>query len=289
MTRNASTRALHDPALIAALIERVRVCAEDVRQPVVVGLSGLQGSGKSTLAARLVSACRAQSIDALAFSLDDAYLGRRDRQRLARTLHPLLSTRGVPGTHSPELVAHTFDRLARANRDAPARIPRFDKGIDTRLPPSRWRLVERAPQVIIFEGWCVGVPAQQETELRRAINRLEREEDGDGRWRAYVNTQLGGGYARLWTRLDLLIELKAPDFGVVTGWRAQQERALHGICAKRAMTRTELARFIAHFERISRHSLQTLSAIADVSIVLDDRRNVSALRMHAAPSARIAR
>jgi len=32
-------------------------------------------------------------------SLDDFYLGHAARLQLARDIHPLLATRGVPGTH----------------------------------------------------------------------------------------------------------------------------------------------------------------------------------------------
>lgn len=251
-------------------------------------MSGLQGSGKSTLASVLVSACKVQSISASTFSLDDAYFGRRERQRLARTVHPLLCTRGVPGTHSPELIERTLEELALASVVTPAYVPRFDKGTDTRLPPSRWRRVTEVPQVIVLEGWCVGVPAQRESELRRPINRLEREHDGDGRWRSYVNAQLDGAYAQLWRRLDLLIELRAPNFEVVTGWREQQERALRRAGTRRAMTRSQLVRFIEHFERISRHSLHTLTAIADLSIALDAQRNLGTIATHHVPRARAA-
>ncbi len=281
MTRNASTRALPDPALIAALVAHLQPRAAAAQWPLVVGLSGLQGSGKSTLAAQLVAACRAQSINALALSLDDAYFGRRERQRLARTIHPLLMTRGVPGTHSPPLIEQTLDALAYASALAPARLPRFDKGSDTRVAPSRWRRIGCVPQVILFEGWCVGVSAEAASELQRPINRLEREEDAEGRWRGYANACLGDAYARLWQRLDLLIELKAPAFEVVAGWRAQQEQTLRRRDARRAMTPSQLVRFIAHFERISRHALRTLAASADISVALDEHRRVTGVTTRA--------
>ena len=40
---------------------------------------------------------------AVTFSMDDLYLGRAARVDLARRIHPLLATRGVPGTHDPML------------------------------------------------------------------------------------------------------------------------------------------------------------------------------------------
>ena len=78
----------------------------------VIGLSGLQGSGKSTLAAQIIAAAKEERIDATAISIDDFYLGRASRKALARTVHPLLKTRGVPGTHDPAL-ASLCDRTVR--------------------------------------------------------------------------------------------------------------------------------------------------------------------------------
>ncbi len=76
------------------------------------GLAGLQGSGKSTLAAQLCAALTQRGIATLAMSLDDFYFGRGERKRLARDVHPLLATRGVPGTHDLDLLARTVRRSA---------------------------------------------------------------------------------------------------------------------------------------------------------------------------------
>ena len=65
----------------------------------VLAISGLQGSGKSTLAAQVVALADQRGLRAAALSIDDFYLTRAKRQRLARQVHPLLLTRGPPGTH----------------------------------------------------------------------------------------------------------------------------------------------------------------------------------------------
>ncbi len=46
-------------------------------------------------------------------------------------MHPLLTTRGVPGTHDVELAQATIDSLAG---DEPALLPAFDKATDDRRP-----------------------------------------------------------------------------------------------------------------------------------------------------------
>ncbi|WP_379989354.1 kinase [Dokdonella soli] len=242
--------------------------------PLLVGLSGLQGSGKSTFARQLAAAARRCGTPTEVLSLDDFYLGRRARMRLARDVHPLLATRGVPGTHDLALLTHTVADLAHANVRRPVPVPRFDKGRDTRLPPSRWRGVTTPPRLILLEGWCVGVPPQPGNRLASPLNALERNEDTDGRWRRWVNAQLADAYADLWRRFDRLILLEAPGFAVVTRWRDEQERALRARHAPQAMGTAALQRFLMHYERLSRHALRTLPACADLRLVLRRDRSV---------------
>lgn len=286
--RNASTHASYGPAVIDAVLDVIERRLRE-QSPLLVGLSGLQGSGKSTLAAQLVAAAQLRGIAALGLSLDDFYLGRRARLRLAREVHPLLATRGVPGTHDPALIAHTLDALAKATRAQPARLPRFDKGRDTRMAPSRWYTITRVPRVVVFEGWCVGVGPQPAAALLKPVNELERNEDADRRWRRYVNAQLASCYAPLWRRLDLLIDLRAPSFDVVARWRDEQERSLRQRHAPHAMSGAAITRFIQYYERLSRHSLRTLSSTSDMTITLDAHRRVSAVALRGAPRGRTAR
>ena len=276
MARDVSTRIGYAPDVVDttldALLERLHL--RSPARPFLAGLSGLQGSGKSTFARQLVAAANARGVRGEALSLDDFYLGRRARMRLAREVHPLLATRGVPGTHDPDLLARTLVELAAASPRRPARIPRFDKGLDTRVAPSRWRHVAKPPRLIVLEGWCVGVPAQSSTALRPALNALERNADRDGHWRRWVNARLAGDYAKQWARLDALILLEAPGFAFVSQWRDEQERALRDRGAPRAMDSASLARFLMHYERLSRHALRALPARADIRLVLRADRSV---------------
>ncbi|HEY2394373.1 MAG TPA: kinase [Rudaea sp.] len=282
MREDAITRHGYADAVVAAVVELATRGGR--RRPWLVGLSGLQGSGKSTLAAQLVAAARRERIDALAMSIDDFYLGRAERLRLARDVHPLLATRGVPGTHDVGLLLDTLDGLHTARPNRPACVPRFDKGRDTRLPPSRWRRVEQRPDLVILEGWCVGVPPQSSSALRRPLNSLERDEDSDARWRNWVNMELSLTYVPLWQHLDRLVMLQAPSFDVVLRWRDEQERALRTRHAPRAMSPAVLRHFLMYYERLSRQALRTLPAIADLRVVLDPDRCVRRL-VRSSPSA----
>ena len=242
------------------------------RAPFVLGISGLQGSGKSTLAAQFVQ--KAKHFSAVTLSLDDFYYTRAERQALAQQLHPLLATRGVPGTHDLTLLSATLDALASASTENPAPLPRFDKGFDDRKAPDHWQQATTTPRLIILEGWCLGLPPQSPTALREPINWLEQTEDPDGRWRGYVNAQLKGPYALLWKRLDHLVLLQAPSFDIVQRWRGEQECTLRQRGAPYAMDTTALRRFIAHYERLSRHGLISLPALADTCVMLDAARQV---------------
>jgi len=274
MPHDAITQDRYPDAIVHAVLDAL-TRAEP--RPWLIGLSGLQGNGKSTLAAQLVELAARRGIVALALSIDDFYFGRAARQRLARDVHPLLATRGVPGTHDIELLHGTLDALRAATPRRPARVPRFDKGLDTRVAPSRWRRVARMPELAILEGWCIGVPPQDSAVLVRPVNQLERDEDLGARWRNWVNAQLARHYVPLWQRLDRLIMLQAPAYAVVARWRDEQERALRRRNAPRALSAAALRRFLMHYERLSRQALRSLPARADLRIVLDQDRRVRRL------------
>jgi D-glycerate 3-kinase len=242
----------------------------------VVGLAGGQGTGKSTWA-RLLQVLLEQGfgLRTVVLSLDDYYLPRAERAQLAQQVHPLLVTRGVPGTHDVYTLSAHLKQLRSASDGDVVRLFRFSKAHDDRLPEIH---SQRGPwDVILFEGWCVGARPQSPSELRDPINELERAEDPNGVFRHFVNQQLTTDYARLWTQLDRLIFLAPPAMSSVLVFRAEQERKLakqQTFATAGLMDRTQLARFIAHFERVTRQMLTAAPAYADVVVRLDEQRRV---------------
>lgn len=234
----------------------------------VYGLAGLPGTGKSTLAAQMAALAATRGITVATISIDDFYFGRRQRQVLARRVHPLLASRGPPGTHELPLALSTLEVLRQGGSVA---LPRFDKLADTRLPPSRWRQAG-TPRLVVFEGWFLKTPPQAPTELVAPINTLERDEDPDGRWRRFCNGALAD-YATLWRQLDWLTWLQPPGFEVVPDWRWQQECRLQADRPQATgMDRAGVGRFMQLFERVGRQALRTLPARADRVIELDAGR-----------------
>ena len=240
-----------------------------------VGICGTQASGKSTLTAVVARLLRNRGLRVAVLSLDDLYLTHAERQALGREVHPLLATRGVPGAHDTSLGAAVLDALARPGETW---LPRFDKAADDRRPRAQWEPIQGPADVILFEGWCVGARPQLDADLDVPVNNLERDEDADGRWRAHANAALAGPYQDLFARLDRLVLLQAPAFETVLAWRREQERKLRDRLARdgddpgRAMSDDAVARFIAHYERLTRWILAEMPARADLVIALDAAR-----------------
>jgi D-glycerate 3-kinase len=261
-------------AVYEPLATRVALYASSRPKPYVVGVCGPQGSGKSTMTAILAELLRARGLSVVVLALDDLYLTRSEREQLAR-IHPLLRTRGVPGTHDVRLGLKLLDALSRAGSAA---LPSFDKATDDRRAPNDWPRIETPVDIILFEGWFVGASPQQHSALALPINDLERDEDAEGLWRAFVNDSLRDEYQQLFDRIDLLVLLQPGKFDVVYRWRAEQERKLRerlereDADASNLMDETALRRFIAHYERLTRHVMHEMPARADIVIELDDDR-----------------
>ncbi|MEC3909339.1 kinase [Sphingobium sp. CR2-8] len=277
------------PASYAATVDRWwRPLARRIAQwhasagrAIIVGVNGAQGSGKSTVCRFLQAALLPeQGLSAIVVSLDDLYLPLAARDRLARDMHPLFRTRGVPGTHDVDTGIALLDALA-AGRDAS--IPRFSKALDDQLPQADWTRHVGPVDVILFEGWCVGARPQDAASLTSPINRLEMQEDPDGIWRNHVNLALGTSYRRWFSVIDHLLMLKPPSFEHVLDNRLLQEQKLRRIApdAPGIMDDQAVARFVSHYERVTRHMFADLPDRVDMLFQLDAKQAViSAKGLH---------
>ena len=233
----------------------------------VVAINGAQGTGKSTLArllARLLD--RTCSMRAAILSLDDLYLTAEERRKRSESIHPLLATRGVPGTHDVELGCRTIDALRNGQSLS---LPRFDKAEDDRLAPSNWPRWRGPCDVVLFEGWCVGARPQRAEDLDAPVNDLEASEDRSGEWRWYVNRQLGGPYQKLFCEIDLLIMIRPRSFDDVYAWRERQEARLRERGGgSKVMSAEAVRRFVMHYERLTRFMWEEMPARADAVVHL---------------------
>jgi D-glycerate 3-kinase len=242
--------------------------------PLLVGVNGSQGSGKSTLCAFLCDWLGSEhAVRALSLSLDDFYLTRRERQRLAADVHPLLATRGVPGTHDMDLLQSTLRSLLAGQ---PTAVPRFDKAVDDRVPNDQWETVDGGVDIIFFEGWCLGVVAQSADALSLPVNALESREDPTGSWRQYVNAVLQERFPPIYAMVQEWVMLRAPSFDCVYRWRLEQESKLAERRSGSAiMSADEVRRFIQHYQRLTEHCLATLPRRVNHLFTLDGERRIT--------------
>jgi D-glycerate 3-kinase len=241
----------------------------------VVGVTGPQGSGKSSSAGALALLLRSRGLATAILSLDDLYLTLAERRRLAAEAHPLLLTRGVPGTHDIALGLSIIDGLGQASATA---IPRFDKARDDRRERADWDVVAGPIDVIVFEGWCVGATPQAEAALVQPINELERTRDPDGAWRRYVNAALAGPYQALFGQIGYQALLRSPGFDAVLGWRLEQEHKLRELRgADAGQSDPEVAVFVQHYERLTRWIDAEMPGRADAVVKLGPEREVADL------------
>lgn len=251
----------------------------DAGVPILVAVNGCQGSGKSTLADYLVASLNASDkVSTVALSLDDFYYTHAQRVHLAQTVHPLLLTRGVPGTHDMSLLNTTLDELMIGSKSSIISIPRFDKARDDRRPQSDWDSVKRPLDIVIVEGWCLGASAQSEHQLIAPVNDLEAEEDSSGQWRSHVNQVLAQQFPPLYERVHQWIMLQAPCFDCVFRWRLEQERKLADSLSPNSgiklMSDAEIAKFIQYYQRITERCLIDLPGRVNHLFRLGEHRDI---------------
>ncbi|AWB66899.1 haloacid dehalogenase [Saccharobesus litoralis] len=252
-------------------------------KPIVIGVNGTQGSGKSTLC-HLLTWLLAHAFykKSVVVSIDDLYLTKNERQQLAETVHPLLATRGVPGTHDVELGVSLISQLKQAKypADFSLQLPIFDKAVDDRASESEWQTITEQPDIIFLEGWCVNSQAVEADLLDKPVNPLEKEQDPHAIWRGWVNRQLRCVYPALFDLIDVNIMLKAPSFDQVVNWRIKQEHRLKAIKGLDAgMSDAQVATFIQHYQRITEDNLARLPALSDAVLELDAQQKVTHIEL----------
>ena len=241
------------------------------KKPLIIGLAGGQGTGKTTISSILTLILKRYfKLNVCKVSIDDFYKTRKDRKLLSKKKHDLLMTRGVPGTHDINLLLSFFKKIKSKNFKT-LQIPTFNKAIDDRCSKTLWQKIKTKPDVIIFEGWCVGARAQTSGQLIKPINLLEKFYDQDAKWRSYVNNQMKTKYKTLFKHLDGLLYLKVKNFNLLREWRLKQERKLWLQTKNKKnlkiMSSVDVTNFMQTYQRITQQMLK--DAIKSSSIIMD--------------------
>ena len=237
-------------------------------------ISGSQGIGKSTLLKIIEkNALKYYEKKILTLSLDDYYLSKKERIILSKKIHPLLITRGVPGTHDINKLIK--DIISFHNKKYPIIKPIFDKLKDDRSN-KKSKIIKKA-DILILEGWCCGSPPIEKKYLYKNINFLEKKEDPEMIWRNFYNQKLKNEYANLFNLFEKKIFLQSPTFNYVLNWRSKQEKMMIKKNNKKIMNEKELKYFISHYEKITKFMIKVLPKKADIVIKIDKNQRIKEL------------
>ena len=250
----------------------------NIKKPYFVGLAGGQGTGKTTTSSLIkIILSKYFKLDVFRISIDDFYKTRKERISLSKRIHPMLLTRGVPGTHDINMMLNFFKK-SKSKKFKRLKLPIFNKAIDDRFSKKHWYDLKKKPDVIIFEGWCVGAKSEKNNTLKKTINSMEKTKDQKQIWRKYVNDQLKSKYKKLYSQLNCLIYLKAKDFSLLQKWRLKQERKLWVKSKKnlntKIMSKDNVLTFMQTYQRVTQNMFKYTPKYASVIINLNSNHQI---------------
>ncbi|KAF2127203.1 D-glycerate 3-kinase-like protein [Dothidotthia symphoricarpi CBS 119687] len=224
------------------LLPKIRIQRQSSSRPVFIGITGLQGSGKSTWASRIVQILsEEQNFNTITISLDDLYKTHDDlvAQREKDPENKLYRTRGQPGTHDEQLAGRFFGELREYTGDRDLKIPSFDKsqynGEGDRAPDTDWPVLSSKPDVVVFEGWCIGFRPLPDSSIEEkhslalsgklvvntpANHRLSHLLEVNENLRRYCDAFMGPRH------FDFFVHIDTEDLRNVYTWRLQQEHKM---------------------------------------------------------------
>ncbi len=250
----------------------------DNKKPYFVGLAGGQGTGKTTISSIIkIILEKYFKLKVFKISIDDFYKTRKERIALSKKVHPMLLTRGVPGTHDISMMLDFFKK-SKAKKFKNIKLPNFNKAIDDRFPKNKWNKINKRPDVIIFEGWCVGARAETNKTLKKSINSMEKANDHKLVWRKYVNQQLKTKYKKLYSQLNCMIYLKAKNFSLLQKWRLKQEHKLWLKTKKKGghkiMSKGDVINFMQTYQRITQNMFKNMPKYASIILNLNSNHQI---------------
>ena len=250
----------------------------DKKKPYFVGLAGGQGTGKTTISSLIqIILIRFFKLKVFRISIDDFYKTRKERTSLSKRVHPMLLTRGVPGTHDINMMLSFFKKV-KSKKFKKLKLPTFNKAKDDRFNKKHWYDLKNKPDVIIFEGWCVGAKSEKNNTLKKAINSMEKGKDQKQTWRKYVNQQLKSKYKNLYSQLNCLIYLKASSFSLLQKWRLKQERKLWLNSKKNSnlkiMSKEDVISFMQTYQRITQNMFKKTHKYASIILNLNSNHQI---------------
>jgi D-glycerate 3-kinase len=222
------------------------------QKALVVSVSGPQGSGKSFLSEKLVAYLQQsrRHLKSITISTDDLYLKHKDQLNLTAEFpdNPLLTGRGLPGTHDVEMAFNLLTKLT--NKEKGFIVPKYDKsafdGAGDRAPQDQWLKIDEPVDIVILEGWFNGftpIADGREIESLREKSALLRQYDLESIF--YINSVLDT-YIKIWGFVNVDIFFDTDNIQNVYTWRVEQE---HELIAKKGsgMTDEQVRSFVDRY------------------------------------------
>ena len=254
------------------------------KSPLIIGLAGGQGSGKTTISSILSLILKKYfKLKVFKISIDDFYKTKKQRKILSKNKHSLLLTRGVPGTHDIKIMLDFFRKIKTKNFKS-LKLPKFNKANDDRYKKKHWYKLKSRPDVVIFEGWCVGAKPQSLSLLKKPINTLEKANDKSLKWRRFVNLQLKTNYKKLYKQLDSLLYLKVKNFNLLKKWRIKQEEKLWLKAKSRKnlkiMNKKEVINFMQTYQRITEQMFKDAPKYSSIIMNLNKNHQIHKIKFN---------
>ena len=233
--------------------------------------SGSQGVGKTTFIKILhKNFNKYYNKKILTLSLDDFYYTKNYRKKLSQLIHPLMVTRGVPGTHDIKKLKGHIEKFEK--KHFPILTPTFNKLKDD--ISNKTKIINKA-DILILEGWCCGANPIENKFLYKNLNRLERELDKEFKWRKYYNLKLKNEYQKIFKSFDKIIYIQPPSFQFVLKWRyAQEKNNAKKTKNKIFMNKNTTRNFILYYEKLTKWMLKNMPAKADMLIKVDKNQKI---------------
>ena len=252
------------------------------KRPYFVGLAGGQGTGKTTISSLIkIILTKHFKLNVFRISIDDFYKTRKERLNLSKRVHPMLLTRGVPGTHDINMMLSFFGKV-KSKKFKRLKLPTFNKAIDDRFSKKKWYDLKEKPDVIIFEGWCVGAKSEKNNTLKKTINSMEKAKDQKQIWRKYVNNQLKSKYKKLYSQLNCLIYLKAKNFSLLQKWRLKQEHKLwlntKNKSSHKIMSKGDVINFMQTYQRITQNMFKFAPKYSTIILNLNSNHQIKTIK-----------
>ena len=228
--------------VLGILLPKIRIHRQEFSQPIILGITGLQGSGKSTWATAIVDMLASEhNLRALAISIDDLYKTHAEliSQKTKDPENKLYHTRGQPGTHDEQLAGKFFKGLKNYGGESELGIPSFDKskfnGEGDRVPESDWSKIKQKPDIVVFEGWCLGFQPLSPSAVEDtyalaksgklvmntpAQHQLVHLQEVNKNLRRYCDVFMGPRH------FDFFVHIDTDDLHNVYTWRLQQEHKM---------------------------------------------------------------